>query len=663
MADYIKIIGEFFPTAEVTLTSGGSPTVYNDIVWVTTPITQSVLDTYATQLETAIVSEVVANIVTPVTGQSLVFDGTKYVNNKLQLSSANFSNINITSPTNGQTLVYNGSMWVNSASTAGVTSVGITGSTGLTVSNSPITSSGNITLTLQSKLQQLANMTSVGVPYVSSTNTLVLAIGGANRILACDSTGNNIAFTTVLPSNILISSNTATAPGIQFTASSSLLSTPINNAIEWVNSNLYLTSTTGTRQRVAYAGVEGEYSLTQLSDVTLTSPTTNQVLQYNGTQWVNTTLSTAGVTSVGVTGSTGLSVSGSPITSSGTISLTLDTGLQNLSTLNTTGIVVSTSADNFTTRTLTGTLNQIAITNGNGVSNNPAISLANDVILPGTGAVTIPSGTSAQQPTPTNSQMRFNTAGYYEVSIANQWYPIQIQNTSSTAVSSLLFDDMISADNSTTSGSIQHGSSLNWMTFLSGTGAATNNSTFGVDNINKAIGVLTVETGTTNSGRCALTLGDTQILFGFCSFSCEWRVAVNALATTTQNYNLYVGFFDNSNAAGDAVDGVYFKFSRTNNINNWVAVTSNNSTRTIVDTGTPIVANTYIKLRIDVNDTGTEAKFYINGVLVSTIATNIPTGAGRYTGLGYKIEKTAGNTNRISYMDYISVGYTYTTAR
>ena len=35
--------------------------------------------------------------------------------------------------------------------------------------------------------------------------------------------------------------------------------------------------------------LEGDYSLTKLSDVTLTSPANGQVLRYNGTSWVNQT--------------------------------------------------------------------------------------------------------------------------------------------------------------------------------------------------------------------------------------------------------------------------------------------------------------------------------------------------------------------------------------
>lgn len=71
-------------------------------------------------------------------------------------------------------------------------------------------------------------------------------------------------------------------------------------------------------------------SLEELTDVTITSVATNDVLQYNGTAWVNAVISGGGgdgsVTSVAMTVPTGLSVSGSPITSAGTLAVTYASG-------------------------------------------------------------------------------------------------------------------------------------------------------------------------------------------------------------------------------------------------------------------------------------------------------------------------------------------------
>lgn len=82
--------------------------------------------------------------------------------------------------------------------------------------------------------------------------------------------------------------------------------------------------------------------LTDLSDVSITTPATGQYLTYDGAKWVNTTI---------------------------------DTDLSALASLGTTGIAVRTGTGTWTTRTLTGTTGQITVTNGSGTGGNPTISL------------------------------------------------------------------------------------------------------------------------------------------------------------------------------------------------------------------------------------------------------------------------------------------------
>jgi hypothetical protein len=72
---------------------------------------------------------------------------------------------------------------------------------------------------------------------------------------------------------------------------------------------------------------EGDYTLTQLGGVTITNPLTGQALVYNGTSWVNNTETYVGtVTSVNMSVPTGLTISGNPITTAGTLSLGLASG-------------------------------------------------------------------------------------------------------------------------------------------------------------------------------------------------------------------------------------------------------------------------------------------------------------------------------------------------
>ncbi len=73
-----------------------------------------------------------------------------------------------------------------------------------------------------------------------------------------------------------------------------------------------------------------------------------------------------------------------------------------------TGMLAVVGGASIAGRQIVGTTNQINVANGNG-SGDPTISIANNVVLPGTAAMTIPSGSIAQQPVGAPGQLRFNT--------------------------------------------------------------------------------------------------------------------------------------------------------------------------------------------------------------------------------------------------------------
>jgi hypothetical protein len=81
------------------------------------------------------------------------------------------------------------------------------------------------------------------------------------------------------------------------------------------------------------------------------------------------------VTSVAATGSTGLTVGGSPITSSGTLTFTLGTELQGLSALSAVGLVTRTAAGTYASRSVVSGVGTISITNPTGAAGNVALDL------------------------------------------------------------------------------------------------------------------------------------------------------------------------------------------------------------------------------------------------------------------------------------------------
>ena len=74
-----------------------------------------------------------------------------------------------------------------------------------------------------------------------------------------------------------------------------------------------------------------------------------------------------------------------------------------------TGMLAIVGGSTIAGRQITGTASQINVANGNG-SGDPTLSIADNIVLPGTSAMTVVSGTSGQQPVGAEGQFRFNTS-------------------------------------------------------------------------------------------------------------------------------------------------------------------------------------------------------------------------------------------------------------
>lgn len=172
------------------------------------------------------------------------------------------------------------------ADASGLTSVGLSVPTGLTVTNSPLTTNGTLAVGLES---------GYSIPTTASQTTWNTAYN--DSIVSAAVTGTTTKTLTLNQQD-----------GGSVTASWSDLNTDA------------VTSVFG--RTGAVIATEGDYTLTQLGDVTLTSPTNGQVLKYNGTTWVNNTDTDTGLTSVGLSMPSAFNVANSPLTSNGTLAVT-----------------------------------------------------------------------------------------------------------------------------------------------------------------------------------------------------------------------------------------------------------------------------------------------------------------------------------------------------
>ena len=140
----------------------------------------------------------------------------------------------------------------------------------------------------------------------------------------------------------------------------------------------------------------------------------------NGIQ-VKTGTNTMSGVSLAVTGA-GLAISNADgTTGNPTISLT---GIMaNLASTSGTGLL-AISGTTLTPTSVSGTSNQITVSNG---TTAPTVGLASNAVMPGTGSITLPYGGTAARPTPTNGMIRYNTdTGTFEGYANNNWGAIAL---------------------------------------------------------------------------------------------------------------------------------------------------------------------------------------------------------------------------------------------
>lgn len=396
------------------------------------------------------------------------------------------SNVSIVTNSSGGLVI---SSTASSGGSGSVTSVGLALPTDtFTISNSPVTGTGTLTGTYAS---QAANAFlggpsgGFGTPLWRKLVGLDLPISaGSNIVLSTDATGGlSISSVASGGGGGTVTSVNSTTPTSLFTVSGNPITlsgtlayalTPAACSLVWAGpvsgadaNPSYRFLVAGDIPTLPFTKISGTVPIAQGGTNLTATPANGQLLIGNGTDYTLATITPgtgvqvsngAGTITVSATGALGgtvtsvaqsvptslLSISGSPITTAGTLAIgltnaasatfwrgptsgadgtpsygaivatdlptgipainigagsvdntefgyldgvtsaiqtqfsnkqPLDATLTALAAYNTNGILTQTAADTFTGRTLTGTANEITVTNGDGVSGNPTFSL------------------------------------------------------------------------------------------------------------------------------------------------------------------------------------------------------------------------------------------------------------------------------------------------
>jgi hypothetical protein len=160
-------------------------------------------------------------------------------------------------------------------------------------------------------------------------------------------------------------------------------------------------------------GAQGLFNITTTGALlSLVGSGTGFQVKTSSTAITGRSIATSGA---GVTIADGSGVSGDP-----TISLTGQ--VLNLANLSANGLMTITTAGALSSTAIIPVADQTSVTNGDGISGAPAVGLADNPTIPGTGAILIPVGTTAEQPAGVNGKIRYNsTDSIYEGYSAGQW--------------------------------------------------------------------------------------------------------------------------------------------------------------------------------------------------------------------------------------------------
>lgn len=323
-------------------------------------------------------------------------------------------------------------------------------------------------------------------------------------------------------------------------------------------------------------------------------------------------------------------------------------------------LVLRDNSGNFAAGAITGTSFV-----GTGVSTGPT------ALFTGQSTTAAPALRLVNSPTMALPTLSFNTTGYVLIKDVTGNVMQSVGNNGDTLrtffskpnwyqwteprLELSFFDDFT---NSTASGTVLN-SDTNWTVAVAGGGAAI--GTPPALSANHDYGVVQ-PTLSASGSFVVISKNPTLLTFGQGTMFAEARVSYAILGIAAQQYVSRVGFGNSVNAT-DFTNGIYFEYANGTSGDVWRCRTINGGVATTTVTTTPVVAATYNNLRIEVNSDGTSVNFFIDGTLVATHTTDIPTAVANASTPTIMITKTNGGTARTMNCDYFMYHYVFSSNR
>lgn len=192
---------------------------------------------------------------------------------------------------------------------------------------------------------------------------------------------------------------------------------------------------------------------------------------------------------------------------------------------------------------------------------------------------------------------------------------------------------------------------IEWTNRSSGSGASAIPS---ATNEADHSGIVVIRPGTTTSGWGAFSGPDNTDQVEIADGDLTFEIIVKtptALSDGTDDYTIRFGL--NTSNAGLGSNAVVVRYNHSVNSGKWQFVHNRAGVATTIDSGITVATSTWYRLKFTLTGASQEFEGFVNGSSIGSATPANPIAAGNRQGTIFSIAKTAGTTDRPTYIDYV----------